>query len=79
MNIDHIALPPVSEKFYNRLKKAYPPMNPLDININTKMIDIQRNAAHQEIIEYISKAVRKEEPDINNKSFLSRFKYVFKQ
>lgn len=78
MNIDHIQLPPVSEKFYNRLQRAFPAINPLDITEDTTILSIQRNAAQQEVIEFISKAVKKEEPD-KNSSFLSRFKYVFKQ
>lgn len=58
MNIDHIRLPPVSQKFYDRLITAFPPLNPLDIKKHTDMIDVHRNAAQQEVIQFIKQAVR---------------------
>lgn len=76
MNIDHIQLPPVSEKFYTRIKEVFPAINPLDIHKDTNMIDIQRNAAQQEVIEYIGKYVRKEE-STKEDNFLNRLlKYM---
>lgn len=79
MNIDHIKLPPVSQKFYDRLIQTFPPLNPLDIKKSTDMIDIHRNAAQQEVLEYIKQSVRSEDSEGNIKlTFWDRFKYVFK-
>jgi uncharacterized protein (DUF1697 family) len=76
MKIDHIKLPPVSKKFYDTLIRAYPPMDPLDIKENTSMIEIQRNAAQQEVIQFIEQAVRKEQSTDKPMSIWERFKYV---
>lgn len=77
MNIDHIKLPPVSQKFYDRLMLAFPPLSPLDINKDTDMIDVHRNAAQQEVIAYIQKAVVKDHSE-TKLTFWEKFKYVFK-
>jgi len=60
MKIDHIKLPPVSQKFYERLVSAFPPLDPLDIKKDTSMIEIQRSAAQQEVLYFIKQAVVKE-------------------
>ena len=78
MKIDTIKLPPVSEKFYDRLITAFPPMNPLDVKEDTNMIQVHRNAAQQEVIQYIKQAVRKEaNKAYKSNSFWERLKYVF--
>lgn len=76
MNIQNIKLPPVSRQFYDRLVEVYPPINPLDIKKDTNMIDIQRNAAQQEVIQFIKNAVRKEQSNTGNMTFWERLKYV---
>lgn len=78
MNIDHIKLPPVSKKFYDRLLQTFPPLDPLDIHKDTDLIDIHRNAAQQEVIHYIQKAVRQEDTSHKDPNLWERFKYVFK-
>lgn len=57
MKLDKIKLPPVSEEFFNNLKSVFPPINPLDIKPDTSMIEIQRNAAQQEVIKFIENSV----------------------
>ena len=78
MTINHITLPPVSSKFYDRLVQAFPPLSPLDINKGTDMIDIHRNAAQQEVIHYISKYVTKDTNVDTRTTVWERFKYLFK-
>jgi len=79
MNLDHIRLPPVSRKFYNKLLLVFPPINPLDIHKGTDMIDIQRSAAQQEVLDYIHKVVvdsdTEEGPVFT--TIWDKFKYVF--
>ncbi len=74
MKLDSTRLPPISNKFYDRLVSTFPPINPLDINTNTNMIDIQRNAAQQEVIQYIKQSVRIEEN--SSMSIIDKIKYV---
>jgi len=78
MNINHVKLPPVTQKFYDKLIETFPPLNPLDIKKSTDMIDVHRNAAQQEVIQYIKQSVKKEESTNTNITFWDRFKYVFK-
>ncbi len=73
--IESLQLPAVSQKFYDRLVTTFPPLDPLDINKDTSMIDIQRSAAQQEVLQYIYTVVRKEgtaPPD----TLWGRFKYI---
>ena len=76
MKIDNVKLPPVSQSFFNRLQAAFPPLDPLDIKKDTDMIEIQRNAAQQEVIKFISNAVRKENSH-QPKTWWERFKHIW--
>jgi hypothetical protein len=79
MDIDYMRLPPCSKKFFERVVMAFPPLSPLDIKEGTPMITIQRNAAQQEVIEYIRQAVVNDPDAEEARSLWERFKYVFKQ
>lgn len=77
MNIDSIHLPPVSKKFYDTLIRTFPPLNALDIKEDTTLISIHRDAARQEVIEFVRRAVREtEEVPTINITLLDRVKYV---
>lgn len=43
----------ISQQLFNELERAFPPLNHHNINSDTTMIEVQRNAAQQEIIDYI--------------------------
>lgn len=58
MKLEKVKLPPVSTSFFEELQKAFPKLDPRDIKADTDMIQIQRNAAQQEIIEYIRPFVK---------------------
>lgn len=79
MNIDSFKLPPVSDKFYNILIQTFPPLSPLDITHDTNMIDVHRNAAQQEVLAFIHKAVRTTEQDEATPSLLNRIINRFKR
>lgn len=55
MNIDNIELPVIPDKVISTLEKVFPNMEPQDIKESTSMISIQRNAAQQEVIDYMRK------------------------
>lgn len=67
-------LPPVSQQFYERLERVFPPLNPVDIKEDTNMIEIQRNAAEQRVLAFIKEAVQKEEPTHVKENFWTKFK-----
>lgn len=60
-------IPPVSKAFFDQLVKTFPPLDVMGINSNTSLIDIQRKAAEQAVIEWIKRAVKAEELIINPK------------
>jgi len=66
-------LPPVTQQFYERLERVFPPINHIDIKPDTDMIDIQRKAAQQEVLAFIKEAVQKEEPSHVKESFWTKF------
>lgn len=76
MKIEVDELPPVSQKFYDKLIIAFPPIDALDIKKDTNMIDVHRNAAQQEVIQYVSKVVRGEPSTIHELNIWGRLKYV---
>lgn len=57
MHFERMKVPPVSTEFYERLILAFPPIDPRRITPETSMIEIQRLAAQQEVIEFIKNAV----------------------
>lgn len=77
MNLTSIELPPVSKRFYDTLVRAFPELDPADINESTSMIKIQRNAAQQEVIRYIQKAVRNDGGVYTEPNVWERIRYVF--
>ena len=72
--VTNTVLPTVSKRFYNKLITVFKPLDPMDINEDTSMISIQRNAAQQEVIKFIEQAVSKETH--TELSLLDRIKYV---
>ena len=75
MNLDNIKLPPVSNKLFDKIQAAFPPMHPLDVDESTTMIDVHRNAAQQEVIEYIKKYLTKD-TEYTPVSFLEKLKHI---
>lgn len=65
--MDSIKLPRISSKFYEVLEYTFPALRPADITSSTTMIDIQRNAAQQEVLDFIKRSVREDgtEPTIS--------------
>lgn len=57
MRLKDMRIPPVSQEFYDRLIAAFPPLDPRSIKPDTTLIQIQRWAAQQEVIEFIRDAV----------------------
>ena len=72
MILNSINLPPVSSKFYEKLLEVFPAISPLDINKDTSIIELQRNAAQQEVLLYIARSVRKEVEEPQSVSLWSR-------
>lgn len=60
MELKAIESPLISRAFYERLISVFRPIAYNDITIDTNIIDIQRRAAQQEVIEYIRRNVHKD-------------------
>lgn len=50
--------PLISNRLYQDLIKAYPPLTVNDVNKDTSIIEIQRRYAQQEVVEYIGRFVK---------------------
>jgi hypothetical protein len=76
MDLQSIKLPPVSKQFYDSILRTFPPLQSRDVKESTSMITIQRNAAQQEVVQYIEQSVRRNNSNSNKHNLWNRIKYA---
>lgn len=79
MDITSVRTPRVSAAFYNTLVKTFPKLDPSDVKENTSLIYIQRRAAQQEVIDFISASVRPDNEETKSNSLFLFFDAVKKR
>lgn len=75
MDITKVDMPNISPRFYEELENRFPRVSGTSINRNTDIIDLHRQAAQEEVLDYIGRHTTKRNNNTRS-TIWSRLKFI---